>query len=343
MRKHINGLMASLDGPKPGPASEVLSALIAQGAHLSLSVGEFNTDKFAVDTRNMVYVQVGTLIHMLSSRNAASAARVLEEFFPYDDIRDKIVSEYFTTLFDVVCGESDDIPEEAAEVLAELTLWGNTEEKYLANDGKCIKELVSMLGVRHTAQAACVLEVLGEFDAPRERMLAEGYVPGLIKLLKDVRYHTQAHDCFKELLFYDDGRDAIKASSIRDTLATLVEDRNMKPLATQTIDLFRRDPWGMKPLFPRWNKVAEEKPQIQKESKLEETGRTSEETTGKEGEETESNQGNQDEAVDGSEEDSDDIEGSEDSEDSEDGEDSDDDDDEDDDDDDEDHMGFGVF
>ena len=39
-----------------------------------------------------------------------------------DDIRVKLVSEYFTTLFDVVCSESNDIPDEAAEVLAELTL-----------------------------------------------------------------------------------------------------------------------------------------------------------------------------------------------------------------------------
>ena len=34
---------------------------------------------------------------------------------------------------------------------------------YLVNDGKRIKELVAMLEIRHPAQAACVLEVLGEF------------------------------------------------------------------------------------------------------------------------------------------------------------------------------------
>ena len=86
MLKHIGGLMASLSGAKPGPASDVLSALIAQGTHLLLKLGEFHADKFAEDTRNMVYAQVGTLIHMLSSRNAAPAARLLEEFFPYGNL-----------------------------------------------------------------------------------------------------------------------------------------------------------------------------------------------------------------------------------------------------------------
>ena len=37
-------------------------------------------------------------------------------------------------------------------------------------------------------------------------MLAEGYVPRLIKLLEVERYHTQAHDCFKELLYYSEYR-----------------------------------------------------------------------------------------------------------------------------------------